>query len=437
MNAIHRRQFIKHLGISAASLPFVVGLPSLGLAEPARPRQRLIVMFSPNGTIPPAFWPEEEGRDFKLKEIMAPLEAFRDRMLILNGVCNKVRGDGDNHMRGMSCLLTGIELFPGNIQGGSHTPAGWASGISIDQEIRNFFQTREGTRTRFGSLEFGVGVTDLANPWTRMYYAGPNKPVAPVSDPYQMYQKLYGQLQDKESLQSVLDAVRDDLKKVRKLISAEDRRLLEEHETLVRQMEKEISESDRQKLRVRPPSLEEGVVDQNDNVPRLSRMQIDLLVNSFVNDMARVATLQYTKSVGQAKMNWLNITDGHHGLSHEPDKNEEAVAKLVKINQWFSGELKYLLQKLANTPEPGDAGSLLDHTLVVWSNELGKGNSHTLDNIPFVLVGGGFGFRMGRSLKLDKVPHNRLHLALAHAVGHRIESFGKPVLCEGGPLSLS
>ena len=437
MNPIRRRQFIKHLGISAASLPFVVGLPSLGLAAPARPRQRLIVMFSPNGTIPPAFWPEEEGRDFKLKEIMAPLEAFRDRMLILNGVCNKVRGDGDNHMRGMSCLLTGIELFPGNIQGGSHTPAGWASGISIDQEIRNFFQTREGTRTRFGSLEFGVGVTDLANPWTRMSYAGPNKPVAPVSDPYQMYQKLYGQLQDKESLQSVLDDVRDDLKKVRKLISAEDRRLLEEHETLVRQMEKEISESDRQKLRVRPPSLEEGVADQNDNVPRLSRMQIDLLVNSFVNDMARVATLQYTKSVGQAKMNWLNITDGHHGLSHEPDKNEEAVAKLVKINQWFSGELKYLLQKLANTPEPGDAGSLLDHTLVVWSNELGKGNSHTLDNIPFVLVGGGFGFRMGRSLKLDKVPHNRLHLALAHAVGHRIESFGKPVLCEGGPLSLS
>src|SRR5947207_5520624 len=311
MNAIHRRQFIKQLGISTASLPFLLGLPSLGLASPARPRQRLIIMFSPNGTIPSAYWPDEAGSDFKLKEIMSPLEAFKNRMLILRGLSNKVRGDGDNHMRGMSCLLTGIELFPGNIQGGSHTPAGWASGISIDQQIRNFFQTREDTRTRFGSLEFGVGVTDLANPWTRMSYAGPNKPVAPVSDPYQMYQKLYGQLQDKESLQSVLDDVRDDLKKVRKLISAEDRRLLEEHETLVRQMEKEISESDRQKLRVRPPSLEEGVADQNDNVPRLSRMQIDLLVNSFVNDMARVATLQYTKSVGQAKMNWLDVTNGH------------------------------------------------------------------------------------------------------------------------------
>lgn len=437
MNALHRRQFIKTLGLSAASLPFLMGLPSLGLAAPARPRQRLIVMFSPNGTIPPAFWPDEVGADFKLKEIMTPLEAYKNRMLVLNGVCNKVRGDGDNHMRGMSCLLTGIELFPGNIQGGSDTPSGWASGISIDQELKNYFQSNNDTRTRFGSLEFGVGVTDRADPWTRMSYAGPNQPVAPISDPYQMYEKLYGQLRDRESLQSVLDDVQADLKKVRGLISAEDRRLLEQHETLVRQMENDIKSAAAQKLRVNPPTFEEGIADQNDNVPKLSRMQIDLLVNSFVNDMARVATLQYTKSVGSAKMKWLDINDGHHALSHEPDKDETAQQKLTKINKWFAGELAYLIKRLAETPEPGDNGSLLDNTLVIWTNELGKGNSHTLDNIPFVMIGGGFGFKMGRSLKLPKVAHNRLHLALAHAVGHRIETFGKPALCEGGPLDLA
>src|SRR4051794_28650100 len=437
MTRLHRRQFLKQFGLSTAALPFLVGLPSLGLAAPARPRQRLVIMFSPNGTIPSAFWPEEEGTDFQLKEIMTPLESFKNRMLVLKGLSNKVRGDGDNHMRGMSCLLTGIELFPGNIQGGSDTPAGWAKGISIDQELKNYFQSREETRTRFGSLEFGVGVTDRADPWTRMSYAGPNQPIAPISDPYQMYQKLYGQMKDKQNLQGVLDDVRDDLKKVRRIISAEDRRLLEEHESLVRQMEKEIAEASRQKLRVGPPALAEGVTDQNDNVPRLSRMQVDLLVNSFVNDMARVATLQYTKSVGQARMSWLDIKDTHHTLSHEPDKEQTAQDKLIKINKWFCGELRYLAEKLAGTPEPGGEGSLLDNTLIVWTNELGKGNSHTLDNIPFVLVGGGFGFKMGRSLELEKVPHNRLHMALAHAVGHRLETFGKPALCEGGPLNLA
>jgi len=424
------------MGLSTASLPFTLGLPSLGLASPARPRQRLVVVFSPNGTIPEAFWPDEEGKEFKLKEIMRPLEPFKERMLILHGLPNRVRGDGDNHMRGMSCLLTGIELCPGNIQGGSDTAAGWASGISIDQELKNFFQSCEETRTRFGSLEFGVGVTDRADPWTRMSYGGPNQPIAPISDPYQMYQKLYGQMKDKENLRSVLGDVEDDLKKVRKLISPEDRRLLAEHETLVRQMEQEITEAGSQKLRVSPPSLEEGVTDQNDNVPRLSRMQIDLLANGFVNDMARVATLLYTKSVGQARMKWLDINDNHHSLSHEPDKDEVSRAKLVKINKWFCGELRHLVEKLSSTPEPGDSGTLMDHMLVVWTNELGKGNSHTLDNIPFVAIGGGFSFEMGRSVKLEKVPHNRFHLALAHAVGHRIETFGKSSLCEGGPLKL-
>ena len=122
MNPLHRREFVRRLGLSAASLPFLLGLPSLGLAAPARPRQRLIVMFSPNGTIPAAYWPDELGAQFKLKEILAPLAAYQDRLLILRGLSNKVRGDGDGHMRGMSCLLTASELLPGNIRGGGGNP---------------------------------------------------------------------------------------------------------------------------------------------------------------------------------------------------------------------------------------------------------------------------------------------------------------------------
>jgi hypothetical protein len=97
--------------------------------------------------------------------------------------------------------------------------------------------------------------------------------------------------------------------------------------------------------------------------------------------------------------------------------------------------LAYLAQRLAETPEPGGGGSLLDNTLIVWTNELGKGNSHTLDNIPFVLVGGGLGFRMGRSLKFKGVPHNRFLLSLAHGFGHHIEEFGNSNYCGDGPLT--
>ena len=134
-------------------------------------------------------------------------------------------------------------------------------------------------------------------------------------------------------------------------------------------------------------------------------------------------------------MRWLGVNEGHHELSHKPDSDKKSQEKLTKINKWYCEQMAYLAKRLAETPEPGGGGSLLDNTLIVWTNELGKGNSHTLDNIPFVLVGNGLDFRMGRSLKYKKVPHNRLLLALAHGMGHRIEKFGNPNLCGGGVLT--
>lgn len=435
-----RRRFLADLGLGAAAAPFVIGLPSVtGAAVDPAPR-RLIVVFSPNGTLPDAFWPDKAGAITELKPILKPLEKFRDSLTTVQGLANRVGGDGDNHMRGMSCLLTGERLFPGNIQGGSHTPAGWAKGISIDQEIRNFLQTRDDTRTRFGSLEFGVAVPDRSDPWTRMVYAGPNKPVAPIDDPRRMLDKLYGDTKDAESLLSIVDGVKDDLRRVSGKLSPEDRRMLDEHLALVAQMEKELAAADTDDPLNHPvPQVDPHIELVNDNTPRISRIQIDLLVNSFANNMARVGSLQYMRSVGQARMNWLGVPDGHHALSHEPDNNKAARAKLLKINVWFAGELAYLAQKLRDTPEPGGApGNMLDNTLIVWTNELGKGNSHTLNDIPTVLLGGkNMGIPGGRAIKVPRgTAHNRFLITLAHAMGHNIKSFGMQNLATGGPIAL-
>src|SRR5688572_26803418 len=261
-----RREFLKGLGISAAALPFILNLPSLGFANQARRKQRLVVLFSPNGIVPKAFWPDEEGDKFTLKEILSPLEPFKSRTLVLHGVCDRIRGDGDNHMRGIGCLLTGVELFPGNIQGGSDTPAGWASDLSIDQEIKNHLQASEATRTRFGSLEFGVLVPERADTWTRMSYAGPNKPIAPIDDPYQMFGKLYGRMKDQESLRSVLDDLQEDLKKVAAVVSEQDRRLLDEQQALIRELEQELKSTTEANVGHAVPKLEPGVREDNDNM---------------------------------------------------------------------------------------------------------------------------------------------------------------------------
>ena len=441
-NPVFRRQFLRDLGLSAAALPFVTGLPGLRAAEDSSSaRKRLIIMFSPNGTLPGEFWPKAfgDGTPLELGPMLAPLEPFKKQMLMLKGVHNRVGGDGDQHMRGISCLLTGCELNPGNIQGGSHNPAGWARGISIDQEIKNFFQSQAGTSTRFGSLEFGVAVPNRADPWTRMSYAGNNKPIAPIDDPIQMFERLYGGVQERENIASVMDDLLDDLKRVSKSLSSEDRLLLAEHMQLVRELELELASAKENDSLAHPqPEIDPDIEIVNDNTPQVSRMQIDMLVNAMANDMTRVASLQFMRSVGQARMRWLGIEDGHHTLSHKPDNDKVAAEKLWKINHWFAGELAYLAKRLEETPEPGGLnGSMLDNTQIVWLNELGKGNNHTLQNIPFLLLGGGCGFKTGRAIDFKTRTHNSLWLSIAHGFGHGIKTFGKEEFCKDGPLSLS
>ena len=115
-------------------------------------------------------------------------------------------------------------------------------------------------------------VPDRADTWTRMVYAGPNKPIAPIDDPYQMFAKLYGRVKDRESLKSILDDLQDDLKKVGSKVSAEDRQLLEEHATFVREMEQELQGRPKARTSATPsPSSSRGSRRTTTTSPRSAR----------------------------------------------------------------------------------------------------------------------------------------------------------------------
>lgn len=432
--SLNRRELMRRWGISAAAAAMVGWLPSLARAGAGKRKQRVVWMFSPNGVIQSAFWPEEEGEEFRLPEILQPLEPFRDRLLILKGVDNRIRGDGDDHMRGMSCLLTAIELFPGNIQGGGNTPAGWPQGHSIDQELRRRWQASPETATRFGSLECGVLVSGGADVWSRWVYAGPNQPIAPLSDPRQLFRKLYGDRRQLEAVGSVLDLVSGEIHRLETKLGAHDRRQLEAHLQAIRETEMRL-QRDLTSEAVTPPAIKVDIPMEAEKYPELSAVQQDLLVSALATDQCRLATLQYDRSVGNIRFKFLGIEEGHHELSHDPDDKADSQQKLVRINRWYAEQFARLAQRLAETPEADGSGTLLDNTTIIWTNELGKGNSHTLNDIPFVMIGGGAGFKLGRSLKFDHLPHNRLWISLAHGLGQQLETFGNPELSKGGVVS--
>ena len=78
----------------------------------------------------------------------------------------------------------------------------------------------------------------------------------------------------------MLDGLENDLKSSIPLVSKDDRRLLEEHAGFVREMEQELSLAASGTSAMRRRELDPGVKEENDNIPRISKMQIDLMVNS-------------------------------------------------------------------------------------------------------------------------------------------------------------
>ena len=100
--------------------------------RPARaPRLRSAFIFFPNGAIPSAWWPKEEGADFALSRTLQPLEPIRHRIQVLGGLNHKTAeggpdGAGD-HARGNGTFLTGVRL--------KKSATDIRAGVSIDQVI--------------------------------------------------------------------------------------------------------------------------------------------------------------------------------------------------------------------------------------------------------------------------------------------------------------
>lgn len=102
---------------------------------------------------------------------------------------------------------------------------------------------------------------------------------------------------------------------------------------------------------------------------------------------------------------------------------------MTAIMRWFCEELRYMCDLMSAIPE-GD-GTMLDHTLIVFANELARGNYHSLHPMPYLLVGGAGGaIRTGRFIDYRDVENNRLLVAIAQAFGLNVERFG--TLDQGG-----
>ena len=75
---------------------------------------------------------------------------------------------------------------------------------------------------------------------------------------------------------------------------------------------------------------------------------------------------------------------------------------------------------------PGENGTVLDHSMVVYGSSLSDSNAHTHDNVPTLLAGGGSGaFKGGRHQRYpDGTPMTNLFLTMFDRLGVQRDQVG-------------
>ncbi len=427
---VTRRQLLLRLGSAAAAAPFLPLLRSF--AQDAAYPRRLLLIYTPHGTVYDSWKPTGSTSDFTLSPILAPLAAHRQRLNVLDGLrIEHSRVPAPPHTEGMSLVWTGSHLGEGNTFMIQQYPVDWVTGPSIDQAVAQ----RIGADTPFRSLELGVKASGNS-PTARMIYAGARQPLQAEGDPARAFDRLFGAgampstpdpvLQGRLARRaSVLDAVAGQLTALQSRVAQADRMKIDAHLTALRELERRAMH--------RPAACEQPARAGASALPDLFDRHVDLVTAAFACDRTRVASIQIR--VGDNDNDaytWLGIQRGHHDMSHDGDGNAQSRADLTKIYTWYASRVARLLDQLDAVQE-GD-GTLLDNTLVVWGSELGKGNTHAFERVPFVLAGGAGGaLPTGRYLQYVDVPHNRLLVSIGQAFGlSDLDQFGTTDTGRGG-----
>jgi len=417
--AIPRRAFLRGTGASLA-LPFLDAMVPAFASEAARPI-RLSFIEVPNGIMMDRWTPAIEGTNFALTPVLEPVAQFRDQMLVLGGLdqnqAEALPTDvGGDHPRACTAWLTGTHA---RMTSGADLHAG----ISVDQVAAREF----GKYTQVASLEMGcesaevVGACESA--YSCAYYntiswRNETTPLPMENRPRVLFERLFGdsgstdpklRLARMQENRSILDAVLEDVSRLRGRLPPTDRGKIDQYLEAVRDVERRIELAENQK-QVDLPVLTNPV-----GIPEIFsdyyKLMADLQALAWQTDMTRVCTFQIGHEMSGRAYPEVGFGDAHHSVTHHQG-DVEKIEKIVKINIFHAQMLAYYLEKMRSTPD-GD-GSLLDHAMILYGGALSDGNLHLYTNLPLLLVAGrATGIQGGHHIRYPSgTPMNNLLLTM-------------------------
>jgi hypothetical protein len=416
--SIPRRAFLRGAG-AALALPLLDAMTPALAADKARPI-RMAFIEVPNGIMMDKWTPPAEG-DLQLSPVLEPLAPFRDRMLVLGGLDQKEAAAlgfeiGGDHPRACTAWLTGAHA---KMTSGADLRAG----ISVDQVAAREF----GKYTQLASLEVGLESPEIVGACESAYgcayyntisWRNDTTPLPMENRPRAIFDRLFGdvattdpqtRLALRQDDRSILDAVLEDVRRLRGKLGGADRGKIDQYLEALRDVERRMqlaeAQSDRELPQITGPAGAPAVFTE------YYKLMTDLMVLAWQTDMTRVCTYQVGHEMSGRAYPEVGFGDAHHAVTHHQG-DPVRIKKVIEINIFQTKLLSYYLEKLRSTPD-GD-GSLLDHSMILYGSALSDGNLHLYTNLPTLLVAGGVaGIKGGRHVKYRRgTPMNNLFLTM-------------------------
>ncbi len=419
----NRRAFLRGAGVTMA-LPWMESLTVWGdetkAREPASEAPvRLAVLFSGNGFHSKEWWAKGEGKAMELGKVLDPIADYREKLLFIRGLHNAEAQKGNIHSSQTGNLLSGAPLASGGEI---------RSGMSVDQLLAR----HHGRSTKVPSLVLGC---EKSNPsvhknYSMLYsshisWSSPTTPTPLELYPALAFDRLFKDTASKGD-QSVLDAVLEDAKDVRRKVSSLDQRKLDEYLDSVREVETRIENAGKRGefQGWRPTLNEPNIPRPADGIPQdiaeHMRIMCDILVLAFQTDTTRICTLKLNNDHSSLRFPNLGVDYMiHHLLSHSD------TADWLKVNQFFLKQVGYIAGKLDAIQE-GER-TALDNSMLMFCSSMLTGN-HDASQLPVALLGGAGGrTKGGRVLDYKGESERqmcRLYLSLMDKMDVRPGTFG-------------
>lgn len=462
-----RRVFLRGLGGVALGLPFLESLAPRNAQAQEAPLLRFGVFFGCNGVNMDHWFPNAGYGPLTDAHLLGTaneaLLPFRNKLLFPRGVHMAPRsggrdpGGGDDHGR---CMAHKLTAFAAGIKDGL------AQGPSIDQILaRQINPGSEGARRPALNLMVGNQTADAGLGY--ISYSGPGQAVQALNNPWNAYSELIGLAaqsggseEARERLtakrQSVMDLVRGQFDRLRGAsLSSDDRQKLDAHFTAIREVEVRLAstgvactDSGIEQLAEQYRGNPE-LAESEENYPAIADLQVDIYALALACDVTRVATLHFDRGSGGPTFRWDGMSHeyNHHKLSHGKvsdecfgDSTDNGCSnvegfedKLFEIDRWHQRKLARLLERLDSYVEAGGR-TVLDNSLILYTNEMSDGKLHSFMDLPYIFAGGlggrfrrGLYYPLGPEGQTDRsAPHNRLLNTIVNAMGVESEWFGQP-----------